>query len=525
MLNHSGHAHVQLPLIITEDKDDIILLNTEGAQWFKHLYNLQWENYRDFGAEYYDALYHFNKSKALASQNNCSSDESKQGATQLLLFDRPTIDKSAPVIFEAEHEVPFVCTVSPSAIAPGITPDRLGGKKPKCFFALFKSFLGVNLMGFAPDPQNVHSLLESNLSFARVCGFIPKGDDENYWHKYVPGLRKIEQFDQIMTDYGIWERIKLYEVKKNITDGVIKKEEEMVGDTTHYHAISSFETISYKDENGVEKKKSQSKITKNCRCANQETCPHPWEFADDGAGTIVKGNNKMYWGHKASIIGLPKQGIPLDAIAISDAATHDGETFYPHAANLFKDLPEVENWFERALYDSACDCQELKKKFKEEFGIELKTSINPRRNKTITNNLSKDMQKLTPRGNLVCNAGFDMVYQGKRNKNEKYIFIAPEDEYQISVCLNCPNKVTCCPNADKGRTVEISYEILPHIDPQDPPMAKRFKAIMKRRPSVERMIKRLKCDLSDDRLKKRSNKSFQAYLHKTMIAFHILLRS
>ncbi|CAB1084811.1 hypothetical protein D1AOALGA4SA_12319 [Olavius algarvensis Delta 1 endosymbiont] len=39
------------------------------------------------------------------------------------------------------------------------------------------------------------------------------------------------------------------------------------------------------------------------------------------------------------------------------------------------------------------------------------------------------------------------------------------------------------------------------------------------------MIKRLKCDLGDDRLKKRSNASFQAYLDKTTIAFHILLRN
>ena len=73
--------------------------------------------------------------------------------------------------------------------------------------------------------------------------------------------------------------------------------------------------------------------------------------------------------------------------------------------------------------------------------------------------------------------------------------------------------------------VEVSFNMLPHIDSQDPPMAKRFKAIMTRRPSVERMIKRLKCDLGDDRLKKRSNASFQAYLDKTMIAFHILLRN
>ena len=45
-----------------------------------------------------------------------------------------------------------------------------------------------------------------------------------------------------------------------------------------------------------------------------------------------------------------------------------------------------------------------------------------------------------------------------------------------------------------------------------------------RRPSVERMIKRLKYDLSDDRLSKRGNESFHAYLDKTMIAYHLLLR-
>ena len=67
--------------------------------------------------------------------------------------------------------------------------------------------------------------------------------------------------------------------------------------------------------------------------------------------------------------------------------------------------------------------------------------------------------------------------------------------------------------------------MLSSIDPDDPPMAKRFKVIMMRRPSVERMIKRLKRDLSDDRLRKRGNDSFQAYLDKTLIAYHMLLRS
>ncbi|MES9858980.1 MAG: hypothetical protein ABW166_20620 [Sedimenticola sp.] len=47
---------------------------------------------------------------------------------------------------------------------------------------------------------------------------------------------------------------------------------------------------------------------------------------------------------------------------------------------------------------------------------------------------------------------------------------------------------------------------------------------MIRRPSVERMIKRLKCDLGDDRLSKRGNDSFQAYLDKTLTSYHLLIR-
>jgi hypothetical protein len=55
-------------------------------------------------------------------------------------------------------------------------------------------------------------------------------------------------------------------------------------------------------------------------------------------------------------------------------------------------------------------------------------------------------------------------------------------------------------------------------------MARRFQAIMTRRPSVERMIKRLRCDLGDERPSKRGNASFQAYLDKTMISYHLLIR-
>lgn len=519
------HSYDQIPIVTVIDRDDEILLNTPEADWYRRLNFLPWRDYQPIAAEYYNALYDFNcASKTDNSQLVGVDPEAKKDAIERITMNRPTIDKTKSVIYQPNFKTASKETVKPEDVAPGVTPKRTRGKKPKCFFALYKSFIGATLMGFAPEPEMIYLLLTGNLPFARVCGFIPKGSNDAYWQHHVPSLRKIEQFDQIMTEYGIWDKIKKVEVRRNIEDGIIKKENVLVGDTTHYHAYSGFETVTYTDEKGNEKRKSQSKATKKCGCKDKLNCLHPWELADEGAGTIVKAHNKMIWGHKASIVGLPLQGIPLDAVAVSDAATFDGETFYPHIEILFENMPEIEPWIDIAIYDSACDNKKLKEKLLKEKGIMLKTSINPRRKKTVTDALPKGMEKIMPRGDMICKGGFEMDYQGARYDAEKFIYRAPRDENGKPLCSNCEHKAVCCPIANEGRVVTISFDMLAHIDPDDPPMAKRFKAIMTRRPSVERMIKRLKCDLSDDRLRKRGNPSFQSYLDKTMIAFHIMLR-
>jgi hypothetical protein len=526
MLNRiTFSTHSQLPLIHVVNEDDELLSNNCDAQWYSVLKIFPWEKYRELGASYYNALYDFNISKQLKDENLKENKETKDEGRQRLLFNRTTMDKSKSVLHEMNSKPIAVPLVSPQSISPGVVPKRLGGKKPKCFFALFKSFTGACLMGFAPEPEVVHNLLTSNLSFARVCGFIPNNIDERYWYKSIPSLRKIEQFDQIMTEYGLWNQNKWEEVRRNIELGIIRKENELVGDTTHYHAYSGFETVVYTDPKGKEKKKSQSKVSKKCRCEDPENCPHPWQLADDGAGTIVKSNGKMIWGHKASVLGLPRQGVALDATAVADAATFDGETLLPHVEMLFENLPEVKPWIDRVLYDSACDNGKLKDTFMDRFGIELKASFNPRRTKSVTENLPVGMAKITASGNLICNGGFEMDYKGARFDFEKFIYQAPFDANKVSVCSGCLHQLFCSPQSTKGRVVTISFDMLPSIDSNDPPMAKRFKAIMMRRPAVERMIKRLKRDLSDDRLRKRGNDSFQAYLDKTLIAYHMLLRS
>ena len=82
-----------------------------------------------------------------------------------------------------------------------------------------------------------------------------------------------------MREYGLWDKIKIEEVRHNLSTGLIKKEKNLVGDTTHYEAYSGFETVKYKDSAGKDQKKSQSKMTKNCRCSDRDNCEHRGRFA------------------------------------------------------------------------------------------------------------------------------------------------------------------------------------------------------------------------------------------------------
>jgi hypothetical protein len=479
------------------------------------------------GFKYYNSLYLFNQKAAIKQLNSKRNKETKEQAESRLLFDRPTMQEylnDDDVLFTQQYETAEGSTMNIDDVRPGNTPNRRRGKKPKDFFPLLKAFLGAVMMGYPPEPKEVHRLLTTNLLFLEGCGFVPKFAFDKYSFKHAPSLRKLEQFDQIMTIYGLWDEVKRTDVSNNLADGIIKPEDIIVGDTTHYYAYSAFETFEYTDEKGNIKKKSQSKTTKKCNCKNKETCAHEWVLVDDGAGTIVKSSSKMHWGHKASILGFPGQGIAIDAVPVADASTHDGKTIFPHIKQLLATYPILKGTIKTVLYDSAADAAELKKEFKEELGIELKTSMNPRVRKDITEDLPRGIAKITPYGYVICKEGKEMEYQGVRYADGKYIFSAPLLPNGMIACTDCKWKDECCPNAVKGRVALIPFDLMPFIDPSDPPMAKRFKAMMKLRPAVERMIKKLKCDLTDSRLSKQGNQSFKAYLDKTLIAYHQLLR-
>lgn len=132
----------QIPLIINVDEDDKLLLKCPDAECYRILKLFPGLDFRSLGAKYYDSLYHFNKTcQKLRSKNKRSEDKAQ--AKQRLLFKRATMDEDKSVIFENDFTGPVEQIVLPHSIAPEITPDRIGGKKPKCFFAIFRSFIGI----------------------------------------------------------------------------------------------------------------------------------------------------------------------------------------------------------------------------------------------------------------------------------------------------------------------------------------------------------------------------------------------
>lgn len=510
-----------------------------------------------------------------------ASVESPEEARLRLMGERPTAGNTeTPVVRIPVPPGTPPKSFNPAGLSPGHPPQREAGRTPVDFFYLLAAFVGSQFMGREATADSVHSNLRDNPSFARACNFSPGGGSNS-----PPSLRMLQQFDQIMAEKSIWTLVNLTTVNGNLESGLVKPEENLVHDTTHHIAYSGFETVDRGDgsvtpfndpaaqggetsgdaddarhptsgksaknvkplksnkknnnSNGCKtggkskrkikskrKKKSQSKLTKKCQCAERDKCGHPWKLADDGAGTVVKHANKVHWAHKASILGLPDQGVPLVALAVTDAASHDSKTLFGTLSYARETMPQIVSYAKRLLDDSAVDDHNLKKLIKNVFDLDVNSSINPKGCKTITaENLPKGMSRLTPAGYLHCLNGHTMNYLGTRKKEETYLFGPPLDETGIPFCEGCPLKASCC-NRDNnsGRHVAIPFEMIPRAMPENPPMAKRFQQLMKKRPAVERMIFRLKCQLGERYLHKQGNHNYQATLDKSMIAFHLLLR-
>ena len=98
---------------------------------------------------------------------------------------------------------------------------------------------------------------------------------------------------------------------------------------------------------------------------DRQHCDHALVNADAGAGTVVKSTGKMYWGHKASTLSFAEQEVLLDAVAMSDAASHDSQSLMPHLRRMLQRHPDLRWLVTRMLDDVAADDPQRKASIRE----------------------------------------------------------------------------------------------------------------------------------------------------------------
>jgi len=532
MLSILAETSDQPVLFHVVESDDILLAERADILWFEILRTLDWRPVAGLAARYYEGLSRFNRDQSETRREKEASSpppnaETREEATLRLLFARPTMDPEAPVLVETVVRDDEPVRIDPTTLRPGVVPPRLWGRSPKCFFAQFKAFMGLPIMGRPAEPEFVHAELVNNPSFARACGFTVFDAAVGYRQTDVPSLRKLEQFDQIMTQEGLWADAALQQVRRNIEQGVVRTTDTMVHDTTHYRAYSDLRVVTLPEEKaGKEpRRKSQPRTVKSCRCPDWKDCPHLWVSADEGAGTVVKSGGKKIWGHKASTFAFAGQELLVDAVAMTDAATHDSRSLLVHLERLADRFPAVLRQVRVVLDDGALDDEKIRKAVKEKFEAELVVKPNPRGKKAITQGLPAGIEEVTVAGVPVCRAGYPFDFLGCRHAEKRFLFRAPDDEQGRPVCGDCPEREDCLRRQGERRHLSLPFETLPHLDPRLPHLSRRFERLTAKRTVIERIHKLMKFDYGAERLTKRGNRSFQATLDKTLLAMHLVAAS
>jgi hypothetical protein len=535
------------PVLFTSADSAAVCEDPVNEEWLAVVNNICGELFEGIERRYYVALHFFRRQlrrpkfeglieveaegKQLALQGMLDVLEQRkverkqaasQGDTSGVLFDaRPDPgDDNLPKVLRDFSEPP-----------PSLAQTLSGPGRPPCdALCLMRAFLAAPLMRTTDDPTSVHHLLHSNPTFARACGFLGKDamkQASEPTSRRLPSLSVCEEFNEIMTRYGLWHLARMDQVTANMSSGAVEVEDTVVFDTTHIEANSHCDNVVPLDaetgKNGKPKHRKVPRMRKFCSCGEQnwETCPHQWSPTDQGAAVVVKGPTRIYWAHKASVAAFGDSEIPFDARVCWYGAEGDGKTLMPHLHLLKRDLPTVSSQLRHVIADDPyrenLDAVVL-------FSEHARLTV-PVRCRRVNPSLAKafhGIDRFTPTGVPVCEGGFRFELLGRDLSPERYIWVAPDDDANQPVCLSCPLAETCLSKGSR-RYIRVNRQNLPQIDWDYPQHSAKNRARYNKRTGVERAIKRLKVDLNGEHLTHRNVNRVQAHLDRRLLTIHILL--
>ena len=368
------------------------------------------------------------------------------------------------------------------------------GRKPHDFMSMMRAFELARLLYVETMAESVYLQVRSNPLFAEACGFAGK----------LPSYRSFARFDEIMTDFGLWEKARQLVIAFNLKQGVLEVEDTLVADTTHVEAEATY---------GKQMK----------TCGHKEDCDCPKVPTDDNVGIVRKSNAVSYVGHKVSLLGGAKGQLPLTR-EVCKGGEYDAFTLQPTLERFKSEFEELAKPVQYVLADGIYQTPGNQKVTKDTLGAKLLAPINPRNRKDKSSD-ARGIDKIDRYGVPHCIAGHKMELKGCDLKKEQYIFTCPVHNPQArQEGLVCPHHkhIECCNGATQGRVLRVDFLTTPQVDPEFPQHSRTFDTLYDARTGIERIIGMLKAGYSLRRVHKRGRKAVEAHVDQCIICMHVM---
>ena len=441
--------------------------------------------FRKKAAEFHDSK-HPRKS---CPQKNPTEDEPKNQEPP-----RTFIQRFLDIILPAKNEEPVQAkTRNPNGAGPKGNPT----------ISYIKAFLLAPVLYIDQNATAIANHLKSNRDYYKACGF-----------RFIPSERTLQDFDQIMSEYGLWERVREFAYQENVEKEIIneKAEDTINIDNVHIVAFS-----------GIDKK------CKECReCPLKVECTEKIP-TDETAGWYIKSKCKRYYAHMVGVSQLAKSGAPLDRVVLKGSA-YEPDTLKP----LLEELKGRENLkIDKINADGIFNSESSRQTIKEVYSkyADLVANVNPRRQKDPQVE-ARGIEKVTKYGTVNCIAGHEMVCLGKDNAHESLIYGCPVYNEKARNIIqikgknllgeSCTSKELCCPNAENGRYFRLKQSLVPKVDADRPQVTLGHWLIYSLRTKIERLFGYLKKRLHMENLYVRGKRRIEGHIDKFLALIHII---
>jgi len=465
------------PIISQSTQSELVPFPLIPLRWERYLdvpfvipaLTFPWDIFHSIEQEYYQHLY-----DSLREERMNRSDKTFNANDSVLDLELPTSIEQAEDTSEVRRS--------------------RSGRKPHDFMPMMRAFELARLLYVEIMAESVYLQVRSNPLFAEACGFTSK----------LPSYRSFARFDEIMTDFGLWEKARQLGIAFNLKQGVLEVEDTLVADTTHVEAEATY---------GKQMK----------TCGHKEDCDCPKVPTDDNVGIVRKSNTVSYVGHKVSLLSGAKGQLPLTR-EVCKGGEYDAFTLQPTLERFKSEFAELAKPVQYVLADGIYQTPGNQKVTKDVLGAKLLAPINPRNRKDKSSDV-RGIDKIDRYGVPHCIAGHKMELKGCDLKKEQYIFTCPVHNPQArQEGLVCPHHkhIECCNGATHGRVLRVDFTTTPQVDPEFPQHSRTFDAMYDARTGIERIIGMLKDGYSLRRVHKRGRKAVEAHVDQCMLCMHVM---